>query len=143
MDENKVLLSITGKADNGTSDDGTMELQTEAKRYMQDQTHCLSYDETELSGMQGTTTTVKVNGGKVSIIRLGSVNSLMEFEEGRRHETMYTTPFGDISMSIVTKGVNIDYDDKKLPVGVNVKYNIEVGGITNSKNSLNIRVRDK
>ena len=127
----KVWLSITGIVSDQHRNEDKMEFSTEGDMYKEKNISCLTYKESEVSGMEG---------GKISVIRLGSVNSLMEFEEGKRNVTLYSTPYGDIAMGIFTKGVNIAYNDRKDPVNVKVDYAIEVEGMTNTENTLDIRI---
>ena len=54
----------------------------------------LSYQESELTGLEGTTTSFEVRGPQVILSRTGSVNSQMVFEEGKQHTSLYETPFG-------------------------------------------------
>jgi len=101
---------------------------------------CVTYEESEVSGMEGTVTTLRVDKQKVSVIRLGTTNSIMEFESGKRNLTWYSTPFGDVTMGILTKDVLVNYNDLKEPTKVMIDYNIEIEGITNSQNVLNIKI---
>ena len=136
----KVWLSIKGNY--GSEDiigDDAVYL-TEGQFYKEQDTSCLTYQESEMAGMGGTTTTVILDGDKVSVIRLGSVNSIMEFEQGKRNLTMYSTPYGDISMGIFTKQVDVVYDDTEKPVSVKVDYDLEIKGISNSNNVINIEI---
>lgn len=137
----RVWLSITGIVSDDSRMGDRMEFSTEGKFYREQDIACLSYDESEVSGMEGTQTTVKFADEKVSVIRLGSVNSIMEFEPGKRNVTLYSTPYGNVSMGIVTKGINIDYDEGQEPVGIKVDYAIEVEGVPNSENRLDIKIR--
>ncbi|MEG0377478.1 MAG: DUF1934 domain-containing protein [Eubacterium sp.] len=139
-DKKKVWLSITGIVSDHRNED-KMVFSTEGAMYREhNDTPCLTYNESEVSGMEGTTTTVKVEGDKVSVIRLGAVNSIMEFEKGKRNVTLYSTPYGEIAMGIFTKVVNVDYNDMKDPVNVKVNYAIEVEGVSNSENTLDIKI---
>ena len=145
-DTRNVWLSIVGTATGAQDpvDQGdTMKFETEGSFYHEKETSCMTYQETDISGMQGTTTTVKVNDDKVSVIRLGAVNSIMEFEKGKRNIIMYSTPYGDISMGVFTKGVNIDYDERMDPVKVAVDYSIDVEGRPNTTNLLNIEIKER
>ena len=56
----------------------------------------LTYQETALTGMEGTTTTFEVSGSQVILTRTGSVNSQMVFQKGRQHSSLYETPWGTI-----------------------------------------------
>lgn len=138
----KVWLSIKGTVAHDGEESDVMELLTEGIRSGKADSCSLAYDESEISGMEGTRTTVQVNGQKVSIIRLGSVNSLMEFESGKRSVTMYSTPEGDISMGITTRDIDIDYDESRRPSRVKVDYNIEMKGIGETDNTIDIQVKD-
>ena len=138
----KVWLSIKGTVAHDGEESDVMELLTEGIRSGKADSCSLANDDSEISGMEGTRTTVQVNGQKVSIIRLGSVNSLMEFESGKRSVTMYSTPEGDISMGITTRGIDIDYDESRRPSRVKVDYNIEMKGIGETDNTIDIQVKD-
>lgn len=138
----KVWLSITGVVSDHHKNEDRMEFSTEGDMYQEKNTSCVTYKESEVSGMLGTTTTVKVSGDKISVIRLGAVNSLMEFEKGKRNITLYSTPYGDITMGIITKGINIDYSEGQDPINVKVDYDIEVQGGSNTKNTLDIRIKN-
>ena len=74
--------------------EGTMELTESGMR--------LNYQETALTGMEGTSTTFEVSGPQVILRRVGSVNSQMVFEEGRQHTSLYETPFGELTVDIQT-----------------------------------------
>lgn len=143
MDNNagKVWLTIKGIADQEDSDNQDMELMTVGKAYDENGLQCISYEESEISGMKGTTTTVKFNPSRVSVIRLGEVNSIMEFEKGKTHAATYTTPFGEIDLDFVTDRVDIKYNEKKQPVHLKVNYSIKVDGMHNSDNSIDIKIK--
>lgn len=135
----KVWLSISGAIKDEEKQD-SVEFLTEGDLYPEAGGTCVTYKESEVSGMEGTVTTLRVDDQKVSVIRLGTTNSIMEFEIGKRKMSIYSTPFGDITMGILTKDVNVDYNDQKEPTMVMVDYNIEIEGVTNSQNTLNIKI---
>ena len=84
-----VLLRIRGEQYFDGIDPDETELMTEGTLELTEQGLRLSYDETALTGMEGTTTTFAVEGGRVTLTRSGSVNSQMIFEEGRQHTSLY------------------------------------------------------
>jgi uncharacterized beta-barrel protein YwiB (DUF1934 family) len=138
-DRKKVWLSISGIVKN-EEDKDTLEFLTEGDLYKESKGICVTYDESELSGMEGTRTTVCVKENTVSVVRLGTTNSIMEFERGKRNFSWYSTPYGEVTLGILTKDVKIKYNDLKLPTNVMIDYNIEIEGITNSQNVLNINI---
>ena len=99
-----VIISIKGSQmtpDNGSEE---MELVTAGRLVREGRDrYTISYEESELTGMEGTTTVVRVEGPRVTLMREGKVNSLMVFEEGFRHLSMYETPYGSMSVGINTR----------------------------------------
>ena len=84
-----VIRSIKGRQmtpDNGSEE---MELVTAGRLVREGRDrYTISYEESELTGMEGTTTVVRVDGPRVTLLREGTVNSQMVFEEGYRHLSM-------------------------------------------------------
>lgn len=65
----------------------------------------ISYDESEATGMSGSTTTVtflKSDPSVVSMIRSGTVSTTLVFEQGKRHHCMYKTPFMPFEICVRT-----------------------------------------
>lgn len=65
----------------------------------------ISYDESEATGMSGSTTTVtflKNDPSVVSMIRSGTVSTTLVFEQGKRHHCMYKTPFMPFEICVRT-----------------------------------------
>ena len=68
----------------------------------------ISYEETELTGMAGVTTTFRVEPGKVTLRRSGKLRSEMVFQQGVRHESLYQLDFGALLMTVTAKLVYFD-----------------------------------
>ncbi len=65
----------------------------------------LSYDETEVTGMDGSRTAIsfsKDSAGVVSMIREGAVSTVLVFEAGKRHHCVYNTPFMPFEVCVHT-----------------------------------------
>lgn len=68
----------------------------------------LSYDETELTGMEGSTTTVTFSESDpetVTMLRYGSVTTTLVFEQERRHICVYETPIMPFEICIYARKV--------------------------------------
>lgn len=68
----------------------------------------LSYDETELTGMEGSTTTVTFSEDDpdtVTMLRYGSVTTTLVFEQNRRHICVYETPVMPFEICIYARKV--------------------------------------
>lgn len=69
----------------------------------------LSYDETELTGMEGSTTVLSFQKGVpgvLTMIRYGAVSTALIFEEGKRHICAYDTKIMPFEICIHTKRVH-------------------------------------
>lgn len=125
----EVRIKIKGKQTDENGKEDIIELLTEGKFYKKRDIYYIVYEETEISGMEGTTTTLKIEGDKVSMKRFGSNTSDMVFEKGKRFNTYYMTPYGNLDMEILTNKMEIDISDTG-------KGNIELGYRVNISNSI-------
>lgn len=133
-----VIISIKGKQVNENGPD-EMELVTEGRLICNDKGVLVSYQESELTGLQGTTTMLRINGPVVTLLREGTVNSQMVFEEGRRHLSMYETPYGSMSVGINTRRV-------KNTIGetggdLEIDYAIEIDNLMVGRNYFSMNVK--
>lgn len=137
-----VMLSIQGEQCFDDIDpDGTELLTAGTMEWLDEGRVLLEYQETELTGMEGTTTTFDVNGSKVTLTRTGAVNSQMVFEEGRQHTSLYETPFGELTVDIQTSRLRHNLSERG---GVmDIKYSIAVEHTVTGRNCFKIRVKRK
>ena len=143
FEENKlpVLLSIRGEQYFDGIDPDETELMTEGTMVLTEDGMVLSYEESELTGMVGTTTTFEVKGPRVTLTRSGAVNSQMVFEEGRQHTSLYETPFGELSVDIQTSELKHNLSERGGLM--EIKYSIAVEHTVTGRNCFKIRVRRK
>ena len=136
-----VLLFIRGEQYFEDVDPDATELMTDGVLEMTEDGLRFSYQETELTGMEGTTTTFEVLGKKVILKRSGTVNSQMVFEEGKQHTSLYETPFGEMSVDIQTSRLLHNLTERG---GVmEIKYSIAVEHTVTGRNCFKIRVKRK
>ena len=143
IEENKlpVLLSIRGEQYYDGIDPDETELMTEGTMVLTEDGMVLSYEESELTGMEGTTTTFEVKGPRVTLTRSGAVNSQMVFEEGRQHTSLYETPFGELSVDIQTS--ELKHNLTQRGGLMEIKYSIAVEHTVTGRNCFKIRVKRK
>lgn len=102
----------------------------------------LSYEETELSGMEGARTSVvfdRKSEGLVTMMRSGSVNTALVFEEGSRHICVYQTPYMPFELCVHTLKV----DNRLLSEGrLYLDYIIEFRGAKAEHNLFTLTVKD-
>ena len=135
------MLSIRGEQYFDGIDPDAQELMTEGTMTLTEDGMVLSYQETALTGMEGTTTRFQVQGPRVILTRSGTVNSQMVFEEGRQHTSLYETPFGELSVDIQTSVLKHNLTERGGLM--EIKYSIAVEHIVTGRNCFKIRVRRK
>ncbi len=101
---------------------------------------CLSYQESELTGMAGTTTVFHVEPEKITLLRIGSVSSEMVFEQGKRHMSLYHTDYGDLSIVVSTQHISSTLTDDGGEL--DVKYTVEVANTPVGVNHLILNIKN-
>ncbi len=120
-------LELTSSPD---EEDSIMEIRTQGTLSCTDDGRIeLSYDETELTGMEGSTTTVsfsRENPDVVTMLRWGSVTTTLVFEQGQRHICVYETPIMPFEICIYARSVGntVTMDGG----GITLDYLIEIHG---------------
>ena len=87
-----------------------------------------------------TRATVKLEDGKVTLSRMGSIGTQMTFIQGQKSRVYYNTPFGMMEMGITTRRVNIQRDEHRLQICID--YALEVNNQFNGANKITIHVAD-
>ena len=136
-----VVITVRGEQYYDGADPDVTELMTEGYLTQEDGGVTFSYEETDLTGMEGTTTTFEVKGPQVILTRTGTVNSQMVFEEGRQHTSLYETPFGELSVDIQTSELKHNLSERGGLM--EIKYSIAVEHTVTGRNCFKIRVRRK
>ena len=138
--EKEVVISIKGMQQYEGALPDAVELVT-AGRLARDGTgYTLSYQESELTGLEGTLTTIQVDGGQVTLMRVGEFNSQLVFQEGRRHLSMYNTPYGAMSIGVNTRHLMASLTDQGGDIEVD--YTIEVDHALAGRNVFRINVKE-
>ena len=92
------LIRIDGRMEQGDESD-SVQLMTRGSFVHRGGSFFISYKESETTGYEGCTTTVKVakDESKVSMTRFGKVPSQLVIEKGTRHLCHYETGYGSVS----------------------------------------------
>lgn len=139
MTEN-VIISIKGKQLYAESGPEEMELVTSGTLKRNGRGgYTVSYQETELTGLEGTTTRLHIDGGRVTLLREGNINSQMVFEEGRRHLSMYETPYGALSIGVNTRRMRSTLGE--AGGDLEIDYAIEIDNLVAGQNLFRMNVK--
>ena len=120
----QVVLSIRGRQSYGGQEPEVIELTTEGTMEFRDGGWDIRYEESALTGLEGVTTTFRVEPGRVVLDRTGKLNSRMVFQEGVAHESLYQMEFGALMLSVKAEQVFFDI----LPDGgvIDLVYSIVI-----------------
>lgn len=97
------------------------------------------YEETEISGMAGTKTTLKIGNDYVVLEREGSTTTNMRFDKNKPSISLYDTPYGVLELSIQTKGLDIKIDE--LGGKVEISYDMVVAGQEPLNTNLTLEIK--
>ena len=119
-----VFLSIRGRQEYADQEPEIIELVTEGTMEFKNGGWDVSYEETELTGLAGVTTTFRVEPDKVTLRRTGALKSQMVFQQGVPHDSLYQMPFGALMLTVNATSVFYDI----MPDGgvIDLVYNITI-----------------
>ena len=120
----EVSLAIEGRQQYQDQEPEIIQLVTDGTMEFRNGGWDISYEESELTGLAGVTTTFRVEPGKVTLTRKGALNSTMIFQENVVHESLYQMPFGALMLSVKATSVFFDI----VPDGgvIDLSYNINI-----------------
>ncbi|MCB2293154.1 DUF1934 domain-containing protein [Clostridium algoriphilum] len=138
MKKNSIISVVSRQSDN--EDEGeSIEVVTPGKFYKEDNCYYAVYEETEISGMEGTTTTFKIEEEKFTLIRTGTTNTEMKFKKYVRDLTLYNTPHGALDLTVDTKDLKMNVD--KNGGDVFIDYDMIIGNQQVLSTTLQINIK--
>ena len=104
-----VLISINGTQKFEDMEPEVTQLRTTGTmEYQGDGAYIVSYEETELTGLSGTTTVFEILPNRVTLSRSGTVESQMVFEVGKKNESLYQLEnVGAMLVGVCAQRVNV------------------------------------
>ena len=125
VEDGEFDLSMLGDSQ---PDPEVIEINTFGKKKSENGRIDISYEESEVTGMDGSTTSISYDTsaiGVVSMIREGAVSTVLVFEEGKRHHCVYNTPFMPFEVCVHTLKVENNLEG----VGsLSLDYVVEIRG---------------
>ena len=137
-----IMLKITGKT--ADKDDG-IEFVTEGKLFSRGALYMIQYPESELSGLEGCTTSLTVGKDKIRLRRTGeplAVDTVMEFEKGKRFQGYYETPYGPLGMEILTNSIIREISEEGSG-RLSIDYSVSLKGLSDARKVLDIELTPK
>jgi uncharacterized beta-barrel protein YwiB (DUF1934 family) len=134
-----VMITVDSKQEHLNEDAEVVNFITEGTYYKKENAYYITYAESAVTGLDGTTTTLKVSPDSITLIRHGNVSSLMVFEKGRKHTSGYNTEFGMIEVGVIARKLNVEMNDNGGKF--NLEYIIEVNNHVTSLTTLSVKVQ--
>ncbi|MBP3684528.1 MAG: DUF1934 domain-containing protein [Oscillospiraceae bacterium] len=119
-----VTLMIRGRQQYPEQEPEVIELTTEGTMEFRSGGWDISYEESALTGLEGVTTTFRVEPDKVILTRRGALKSHMVFQQGVSHDSLYQMPFGALMLTVTATSVFYDI----VPDGgvIDLSYDISI-----------------
>lgn len=136
-----VIISITGIQNDSNGERDAVELVTAGQYGFENGESRFTYEESELTGLNGTRTTFTISPMGVVLRREGSLNSEMLFQQGRKNYFLYETPFGSATMGVDTRRINTSLGEHGG--SLELDYNIDFNHTPVGRNKFKINVKEK
>ena len=135
-----IILFVRGEQLYAGMEPEITELMTEGFMTVDSGAMELSYEETELTGMKGTTTRFLIEEDMVVLERTGMIQSRMEFRSGERSSSLYETPCGTMVVDITTTKLSQRLTERGglMEICFTIAVNHQITG----ENRFKIRVRE-
>lgn len=136
----KQRVSISMKGYYEADEDSVVELFTDGMMYHRDGITMLTYEESETTGFQGSTTTLKIErNGRVTLTRKGSANSHLVLQKGVRHVGSYNVYGGSMEIGVYANEVDCNITEEGG--SLRLVYTLDMNTSMFSRNELSIDVR--
>lgn len=117
----------------------SIEFYTEGSCYEKHGSKYIHYEESAISGLEGTATTLKLSSGEVVLIRSGALSSRMTFRIGCETKNEYRTEYGIFELSLMTQKLDINICNDRIN-SVYLKYRLSINSGEAYTNEMNIRI---
>jgi uncharacterized beta-barrel protein YwiB (DUF1934 family) len=137
----KVIITVNGIQITADEPAENMELITEGEYTFADGMGFFTYEESEMTGMAGTTTRFDFSPTEAVITREGTVSSKMVFVEGKMNVFLYNTPYGTMTMGIDTHKIENTLTEKGGVIDID--YTLTFDRAELSRNRFNVKIKEQ
>ena len=120
-------------------DEDSLQFDTDGYYFYDGENGCLSYMESEVTGLEGTRTSVIVMPNQVVVDRDGMITSRMVFREGVKDAFQFSTPYGAATMGIDTRRIRQDMSDNGGHLEIDYVVDMEHAVATRNKFQITVR----
>lgn len=135
------VINVVGVQKNADNEENRLEFFTLGRRYHKNGVDYITYQETAVSGLDDTTTLLKIYPTHVVLVRMGGVDQRQEFRLDHKSAGTYRTPYGNFVMMMDTRHLEVKLSQTEGHI--QIKYELEINGQWQSSNTLSIFVREE
>lgn len=137
-----ILIEIKSTIEQQEDENHNIEMTTEGEWFEKNGSIFIVYYESEVSGMAGCKTMLKIQEDEITMTRFGDTHSKMVFNVNEPMNSIYKTPYGDFEMSVFTENLEHQLNTETLSGWIDIKYQMILENVSRSVNHLKITVRN-
>ena len=136
-----VIITVEGIQVQADAPEDNVQLITEGEYTCSDGCGHFTYEETEITGMEGTSTSFDFTPDEVIISREGTVRNRMVFVQGKKNVFLYETPYGAMTMGIDTHSITSTLG----PTGgqLDIDYTLSFDQVMVSRNRFIVKIKEQ
>lgn len=138
----KVIVTVVGTQTDAAGEQSRIEFVTVGSRQEKNGISYITYRESEISGLEGTTTLLKLYPDYISVVRMGAVEHKQEYRLGQPCPSLYITPYGSMEMSVLTRRLE-RVDEADGGQSITAGYDLTIDGQWQSYNTLAVNIREE
>lgn len=136
-----VIIIICGLQNGPETDGEPIEMIVTGEYFYKNNKHYILYDEVMEGESQVTKNRIKISEGQMELTKSGVINVHMVFEENVKNITNYYTPYGNLTMGIDAKKVEIKETEHEIDV--KVAYGLEMNQEFVADCNISINIKSK
>ena len=136
-----VILSICGRQNYIDQEPEVIELVTEGTLENTGSGWEICYEESDLTGLEGASTSFLVEQEKITLTRTGNLTSQMVFRVGTAHESLYNMGFGVLLITVNATKIQYDLSEEGGWVALSYGISIEQSAAGNIDYRLEIKTK--
>ena len=135
--DKKAIISVVSNA--SIENEDVIEVVSPGKYIKINDGYRATYEETEISGMAGTTTTLTIRDKEVVLEREGTTTTKMCFNREEPSVSMYQSPYGILELSINTKSLEVEMDEDGGELKID--YSLAIAGQVPIDTKLSLKIK--
>lgn len=137
-----ILISVKGLHALEEADEEEVEVFSAGKYYFKNGKHYVLYDEM----VEDTKTMVKnritLKDGRLEVKKSGPVNALLIFEEEKKNNSWYNTPFGQLLAGVDVQSMRVKEQEDLIEIQVDYELEINYERVADCRIQIRIMAKD-